>query len=334
MEISDKALSEAKSGNLKATSKRNNEKYVDKINGLIGRKVYPTTGTSSVKHNKDKETTNTVMSLTDVRREKNKESAKNTRKRKKIYTELLENKIKELQVELGFVKEQVKLAKINQSHDVMMKVIYGFKNLNERTFSDHLDTAKEKLELMRSSFMQIPERKQLIQTHIEQFIEQCQTPFSRYFINTANQKKGFFSEAKEELSGPARFLKDSLTLNKHQLQDLKMMQPAFEYMAAKFKKHDDHLSEITEEIYNLSDTMDRLVENLVNYLAFQTIENFYSIFRLFKSTTSIEKILFEGVGLPHDISESKEDCSLSVFEDITLGKRKPQTDELPKQNDN
>ena len=328
------ALSEARSGKTKCSTRKQNEKYVDKINDLIGRKVYSTSGTLSAKLAKDKETTNTVMSMTDLRREKNKESAKNTRKRKKLYTELLENKIKELQVEIGFVKEQVKLAKINQSHDVLMKVIYGFKNLNERNYSDPLETAKEKLELMRSSFMQIPERKQLIQTHIEQFVEQCQTPFSRYFCNTAMAKKDFFSEKKDDLSAPAKYLKESLMLNKQQLMELKSLQPTFEQMAVSFKRHNGQLTEITDEIYNLSDTMDRLVEKLVNYLAFQTIENFYAVFRQIKSTSSIERLLLEGAGLPHDISESKEDCSLSVFEDITLGKRKALIEEKGKPTEN
>lgn len=329
MSETDSSVSDIRTVKSKTNSRRSNDKYIDKISELIGKRICPLGSTLSARLSKDKDTTNTVMSFTDTRRVRNKESAKNTRKRKKIYTELLENKIKELNVELGFVKEQVKLAKINQSHDLLMKIIYGFKNLNDQENMDPEEAAKERLELVRTSWMEIPERKQLIQSHIEQFVQQCQTPFSRYFCSTALSKRDFFSDKKDDYSAPAKYLKDTLLLNKSQLTDLKNLQPSLAAMGNIIKAQDDQLAGITKEIFLLSDTMDGLVEKLVKYLAFQTIENFYSYFRQIKSTPNIERLLLEGAGLQQPANDgSKEDCSLSFFEDISLlGKRKPLTDD-------
>lgn len=315
----------------KQRSKRLSEKYAGNISDFMEQKAY-TVGTAfSTKLSRDRDrdtTTHTVLSLTDLRREKNKESAKNTRKRKKIYTDLLENKIKELIVELGFVKEQVKLAKINQSHDALMKVIYGFKNLSDKKDVNPEETAKERLEHLRSNMMEIPERKQLIKSHIEQFVEQSQTPFSRYFCSTALSNTGFFCPIEQELTGPAQSLNETLTLNNAQVNELKALQPDLVEVGSKFKVYNQELAEISQEIYSLSDTMDSLVEKLVNYLAFQTIENFYSYFRQIKATPNIERLLLEGAGLQQLATDgSKEDNSLSFFDDITLGKRKPLPDD-------
>ena len=327
MADSESSESEIRTVKSRGNSRKSNDKYLDKIGGLIGKRICSLGSTLSGHLSKDKDTTNTVMSLTDIRRERNKESAKNTRKRKRIYTELLENKIKELNVELGFVKEQVKLAKINQSHDLLMKIIYGFKNLNDRENVDPEEAAKERLELVRTSWMEIPERKQLIQSHIEQFVQQCQTPFSRYFCTTALSKQDFFSDKKEDLSAPAKYLKDTLQLNRSQMTEMKGLQPGLAAMGSILKAHDDQLADITKEIFSLSDTMDGLVEKLVNYLAFQTIENFYSYFRQIKLTPNIERLLLEGAGLQQPTDGSREDCSLSFYEDLTLGKRKPLDDD-------
>lgn len=330
MAAASESSSELKNQMSKSRQKKTSEKYAGKITDLMGPQKAHTLGTTfSTKFSKDRDTmSNTVLSLTDLRREKNKESAKNTRKRKKIYTDLLENKIKELIVELGFVKEQVKLAKINQSHDALMKVIYGFKNLSDKKGTNPEETAKERLEHLRSNMMEIPERKQLIKSHIEQFVEQSQTPFSRFFCSTALSKTGFFGPDNEELEGPASTLKDTLMLNKVQLNELKALQPDFAEIGNKFKAYDGELAEVSKEIYSLSDTMDSLVEKLVNYLAFQTIENFYSYFREIKATPNIERLLLEGAGLQQLATDgSKEDNSLSFFDEITLGKRRPLTED-------
>jgi len=174
----------------------------------------------------------------DLRKERNKESAKNTRKRKKIYIELLENKISELTMELNFIQDQIKLAKINRNIDNIMKIIYCFKKLGESEDTQSLEDARDNLQMMRSkSCMQIPERQQLIQSHLDQFLDHCQTPFLRYFSNTALQGKDFFAPEKDRNNAPSdvfHFLKDELSLNKQELAELRALEPGFLTLGKKF----------------------------------------------------------------------------------------------------
>lgn len=182
-------------------------------------------------------TTAAGLTSTDIRKERNKESAKNTRRRKKIYIELLENKISELKMELTFIKDQIKLSKINRNTDNIMKIIYGFKNLKERGDSDPLETARDHIELMRNkSNIQVPERRQLLQSHFDQFREHCQTPFFRYFTVTALKGEDFFAtDKKSQTSEVFDFLKEELCLTKQQMGELKSFQKAFVHLANKFK---------------------------------------------------------------------------------------------------
>lgn len=191
---------------------------------------------------KAQSTTNETSTPThaDQRKERNKESAKNTRKRKKIYIELLENKISELTMELNFIQDQIKLAKINRNTDNIMKIIYCFKNLGESEDTQTLESARDNLQMMRSkSCMQIPERRQLIQSHLDQFLDHCQTPFIRYFGNAALQGKDFFAPEKDR-KNPAsdvfHFLKEELSLNKQQLAELRALEPGFLSLGKKFKE--------------------------------------------------------------------------------------------------
>ena len=207
--------------------KRRNEKYLLKIRGLAGAGEVILTqqpGDSAQVSKADSQA---------ARKERNKVAAKNTRERKKVHTELMENKISELQMELKFIQDQVKLAKINRSTENMMKVIYGFKNLNQRGDTDPLATAKERIDIIRSSNIQIPERRLLIESHFEQFVEHVQTPFFQYFCSTATHKKDFFSDGKTQ-SEICTHLKELLDLSNTQLASLAGLQPQFSNVALRF----------------------------------------------------------------------------------------------------
>ena len=245
-------------------SKKGNKKYLNKINQLSAGidsaseasilqtkknrydKRFNNNNKYEVKSQRSKDTTiepsltqdNFTLNYADQRKEKNKESAKNTRRRKKIYIELLENKISELNMELNFIHDQIKLVRINQNTDNIMKIIYCFKNLSDVEDSQMIESARDNLEAIRSkSPIQIPERKQLIQSHFDQFIDHCQTPFLRYFANTALQNKDFFSQEKDKKNPSEVYLsmKEELSLNKKQLTELRALHPAFTSIAQKFK---------------------------------------------------------------------------------------------------
>lgn len=58
---------------------------------------------------------------------KNKQSAKKTRNKKKIYVELLESKIRELEGELNFIKSQSSMAKSKSDYEELFHRIIRFK---------------------------------------------------------------------------------------------------------------------------------------------------------------------------------------------------------------
>ena len=209
--------------------KKRNEKYLLKIRGLTGgakAQLAQQRADSAAVSKADSQT---------ARKERNKLAAKNTRERKKVHTELMENKISELQMELKFIQDQVKLAKINRSTENMMKVIYGFKNLNQRECADPLATAKERIDIIRSSNIQIPERRLLIESHFEQFVEHTQTPFFRYFCSTAMFKKDFFSDGKPP-SELCHHLGELLGLSHSQGAALAGLQPQFNNVGLRFRE--------------------------------------------------------------------------------------------------
>ena len=111
---------------------------------------------------------------------KQSDKMKNPKKNRKVYVELLENKIKELSMELTFVQDQIKLDNINRNMDRLMQIVYGLKNLQNK--KEPLSDTKEKIEQLKHDCkIRVPERSQLIQSHFSQFKGHYNTPFLKYF---------------------------------------------------------------------------------------------------------------------------------------------------------
>ncbi|CAD8138311.1 unnamed protein product [Paramecium octaurelia] len=150
---------------------------------------------------------------------KNRESARNSRKRKKIYLELLETKVTKLSEQLEIFKrvneQTTELAtnlqgKISQRQDQDQNKIILFSNLQNSVQSNinemNIDTFIESLNKKFGSGSL--ERQQQIDHYARQIYENCLSPYLNYIIGVAKTDQDIFASS-ESLSehGVLRSLK-------------------------------------------------------------------------------------------------------------------------------
>ncbi|CAD8140578.1 unnamed protein product [Paramecium pentaurelia] len=140
---------------------------------------------------------------------KNRESARNSRKRKKIYLELLETKVTKLSEQLEIFKrvneQTTELAtnlqnKINQKQDQDQNKIILFSNLQNSVQSNinemNIDTIIESLNKKFGSGTL--ERQQQIDHYARQIYENCLSPYLNYIIGVAKTDQDVFSTSESQ----------------------------------------------------------------------------------------------------------------------------------------
>ncbi|CAD8057353.1 unnamed protein product [Paramecium sonneborni] len=140
---------------------------------------------------------------------KNRESARNSRKRKKIYLELLETKVTKLSEQLETFKrineQTTELAtnlqsKINQKQDQDQNKIILFSNLQNSVQSNinemNIDTIIESLNKKFGPGAQ--ERQQQIDHYARQIYENCLSPYLNYIIGVAKTDQDVFSTSESQ----------------------------------------------------------------------------------------------------------------------------------------
>lgn len=262
--------------------------------------------------------------FSNTNREKNKMSAKEARKRKRLRTNMLEKKIKLLNEELNFLRRLIKLEEA-----VKRENIFKFKSVSY--FQEELKGNSTDYPLKRLCSMDaahtapVLERKKLLDLHFDQFMEQNHTPFSKYFFHSARCNTGFFQEDISDLFGPAKNLSQQLQLNPDQLSDMKLLQPEFRRLDARFCAYESELKSIKEQSASFIAACDLLVKKF---------------FSRFKSRQSQEICTKSGeehsrcasaLIIPEEASQYNkdessnelEDGSASFYEELILGKREP-----------
>ncbi|CAD8062743.1 unnamed protein product [Paramecium sonneborni] len=149
---------------------------------------------------------------------KNRESARNSRRRKKIYLELLENKVTKLSEQLDIFKnvnertQQLAINlqnKITQKRDQDQTKIILFSNLqnsiNGNVGEINIDPIIDSLNKKFGSGSQ--ERHQLIDHYARQIYENCLAPYINYIIGVVKTEQDIFSNSEHTQNTILRNLK-------------------------------------------------------------------------------------------------------------------------------
>ncbi|CAD8058354.1 unnamed protein product [Paramecium sonneborni] len=194
-------------GQMKKKQKGNTKNtYINKISSLIkianSEQVEEKEGRKQVQAKSANQLLGSNIDKED-KLKKNRESARNSRKRKKIYLELLENKVTILQEQLeSFQKVNDSTAdlalnlqnKINQKQEQDQNKMILFSNLQNAVQNNvsemNIDTIVESLnkKFGAGSF----ERQQQLDHYFNQIYENCLSPYLNYIIGAAKTEQDIF----------------------------------------------------------------------------------------------------------------------------------------------
>ncbi|CAD8150472.1 unnamed protein product [Paramecium pentaurelia] len=240
---------------------------------------------------------------------KNRESARNSRKRKKIYLELLETKVTKLSEQLEIFKrvneQTTELAtnlqcKINQKQDQDQNKIILFSNLQNSVQSNinemNIDTIIESLNKKFGSGAL--ERQQQIDHYSRQIYENCLSPYLNYIIGVAKTDQDIFSS--------------SDIMSEHNvLRNLKLTDKQRQTLQKKQKKLLRFQNELTNTLSSFQDIKNQVQLELGSYG--QTLEQL----RKELKPSQVAKFLLEieKKDMQHQFKDQFEKCFGSEFDE-------------------
>lgn len=191
--------------------KKGNVKYTKKINQLI------------------KESSNfSQIPLMEKKKQKSKRKKSSAKKKlkKKQYTKMLETKIKQLEEEMNFVKNQIELEKINKNFEcVLSKII-----------ANELSPDEEETELKFQDNFETGVQRKMLKSHFKKWINNLKTPLVRYFTETSEKKLDFFADGHEGKSVLFENFQKELNINDKKAEKIKQLKPSFDALSQNFKR--------------------------------------------------------------------------------------------------
>ncbi|CAK56384.1 unnamed protein product (macronuclear) [Paramecium tetraurelia] len=240
---------------------------------------------------------------------KNRESARNSRKRKKIYLELLETKVTKLSEQLEIFKrvndQTTELAtslqsKINQRQDQDQNKIILFSNLQNSVQSNinemNIDTFIESLNKKFGSGSL--DRQQQIDHYSRQIYENCLSPYLNYIIGVAKTDQDIFASSE--------------SLSEHGiLRSLKLTDKQKQTLQKKQKKLLRYQNELTNTLSSFQDIKNQVQLELGAYG--QTLEQL----RKELKPSQVAKFLLEieKKDMQHQFKDQFEKCFGSEFDE-------------------
>lgn len=309
----------------KQIHRRLSERHSHRETGLCRKQVLNLDESTSGVESQKRESSIISASLADLKKEKNRESAKAARLKRKLHVSMLERKIRTLTVELNFVREQSKMGGMMKSQDDLSAnlPVCGINNLREDDQKEASSVSLERLAILRSNTIPKLERKKLLELHLEQFMELTQTPFSKYFFHSVASKTGFFKDQTSQLTGPAKYLSEELQLDQTQISELKDLTPEFEKLNGKFSTYISEMQKIKSQIFSFTDSCDLLLNKFAARFNHLNIPDFCTKPEEDKSLSTTDH-LFDGDSSSIEQNESeisKEQSTSSFLEEAILGKR-------------
>ncbi|CAD8169242.1 unnamed protein product [Paramecium octaurelia] len=251
---------------------------------------------------------------------KNRESARNSRKRKKIYLELLENKVTKLSEQLDLFKDvndktyslaqnlQIKLTQKKEQDQTKCILFNNLQTSLTNTASEaNVDSIIDSLNKKFGSASQ--ERQFLIDHYARQINENCLAPFCNYIIQIAKKQDDIFSQNEQNM-------------NLNLLSQLKLADKQKQILLKKQQKLAKHYQDISNSVTQIMDTKSQIQKELASFDS--TLDQLRSELR----PSQVAKLLLaiEKKDMQHHFKESfekffghdiEEDDSLDLYQFMT-----------------
>ena len=171
---------------------------------------------------------------------KNQQIAKNRRKKKKDYVELLTSKIDEIERDKKYLEHHIKLAKNNRNSSAkLMTMISRLKKKSEEKKNEENLKEKNVKEEVEVTSLMFPDRNKFIQAVFKTWIMEKKIPFFEYFGHISKKSKDFFAddlEDTEQFSEVFKELELDMGLDQDKIKRVGDFKGIFELLNAKFKR--------------------------------------------------------------------------------------------------
>ncbi|CAD8184014.1 unnamed protein product [Paramecium pentaurelia] len=194
---------------------------------------------------------------------KNRESARNSRKRKKIYLELLENKVTKLSEQLDLFKDvndktyslaqnlQIKLTQKKEQDQTKCILFNNLQtSLQNNASETNVDSIIDSLNKKFGSASQ--ERQFLIDHYARQINENCLAPFCNYIIQIAKKQDDIFCQNEQNM-------------NLNLLTQLKLADKQKQILLKKQQKLAKHYQDISNSVNQIMDTKFLIQKELASF---------------------------------------------------------------------
>ncbi|CAK93438.1 unnamed protein product (macronuclear) [Paramecium tetraurelia] len=251
---------------------------------------------------------------------KNRESARNSRKRKKIYLELLENKVTKLSEQLDLFKDvndktyslaqnlQIKLTQKKEQDQTKCILFNNLQTSLQNNASEaNVDSIIDSLNKKFGSASQ--ERQFLIDHYARQINENCLAPFCNYIIQIAKKQDDIFAQNEQNM-------------NLNLLTQLKLADKQKQILLKKQQKLSKHYQDISNAVTQIMDTKSQIQKELASFDS--TLDQLRNELR----PSQVAKLLLaiEKKDMQHNFKESfekffghdiEEDDSLDLYQFMT-----------------
>ncbi|CAD8190336.1 unnamed protein product [Paramecium octaurelia] len=251
---------------------------------------------------------------------KNRESARNSRKRKKIYLELLENKVTKLSEQLDLFKDvndktyslaqnlQIKLTQKKEQDQTKCILFNNLQTSLQNNASEaNVDSIIDSLNKKFGSASQ--ERQFLIDHYARQINENCLAPFCNYIIQIAKKQDDIFAQNEQNM-------------NLNLLTQLKLADKQKQILLKKQQKLAKHYQDISNAVTQIMDTKSQIQKELASFDS--TLDQLRNELR----PSQVAKLLLaiEKKDMQHNFKESfekffghdiEEDDSLDLYQFMT-----------------